>query len=156
MSDTKPATGPAPTAIAAGLSRLRRGSLAVLVLTVVEYLIGMYVNLYVTVPRADHGSSLGTEISNGPAALSLHAVVGLLLGLGALGVLVQSVLARHWVAVGVSAVGLLALGFASVAGTGFTSTSDNSASMAMSVLTGAALLCYAANLYVLRLAGRGG
>ena len=107
-------------------------------------------------PKADHGSSLGTEISNGPAALSLHAVVGLLLGLGALGVLVQSVLARHWAVAGVSAVGLLAMAFASVAGAGFTSTGDDSASMAMSVLTGVALLCYAVNLCVLRLAGRGG
>ena len=107
-------------------------------------------------PKADHGSSLGTEISNGPAALSLHAVVGLLLGLGALGVLVQSVLARHWAVASVSAVGLLAMAFASVAGAGFTSTGDDSASMAMSVLTGVALLCYAVNLCVLRLAGRGG
>jgi hypothetical protein len=48
--------------------------------------------------------------------LSLHAVVGLLLGLGALGVLVQSVLARHWVVAGVSSVGLVWLAFASVAG----------------------------------------
>jgi hypothetical protein len=155
MGDTEPDAGLAPTAVTAGLSRLRRGSLAVLALTVVEYLIGMDVNLYVTVPRADHGSSLGTEISNGPAALSLHAVAGLLLGLGALGVLVQSVLARHWVVAGVSAAGLLSLAFASVAGAGFTSTGDNSASMAMSVLTGVALLCYAANLYVLRPAGAG-
>ena len=51
------------------------------------------------------------------------------------------------------AVGLLAMAFASVAGTGFTSTGDDSASMAMPVLTGVALLCYAVNLYVLRLAG---
>jgi hypothetical protein len=155
MSDTEPGAGPAPTSTAAGLSRLRRGSLAVLVLTVAEYVIGMYVNLYVTVPRADHGSSLGTEIANGPAALSLHAVAGLLLGLGAVGVLVQSVLARHWAVTGVSAAGLLAMAFASVGGTGFTSTGDNSASMAMSVLTGVALLCYAANLYLLRPAGAG-
>ncbi len=156
MSDIEPAAGPAPTAVAAGSRRLWRGSLAVLVLTVAEYLIGMYVNLYVSVPQADHGSSLGTEISNGPAVLSLHAVVGLLLGLGALGVLVQSVLAKHWAVAGVSAVGLLAMALASVAGTGFTSTGDSSASMAMAVLTGVALLCYAANLYMLRLAARGG
>ncbi len=31
-------------------ARARRGSLAVLVLTVAEYGIGMYVNLYVTIP----------------------------------------------------------------------------------------------------------
>jgi hypothetical protein len=54
----------------------------------------------------------------------------------------------------VSAVGLLALAFASVAGAGFVSTGDNSASMAMSALTGVALLCYAVNLYVLSPAAR--
>jgi hypothetical protein len=76
---------------------LRRGSLAVLVLVVVEYGIGMYVNVYVAVPRADHGGGLASAIANGPATLSIHAVLGLLLGVGALGVLLQAVLARHWV-----------------------------------------------------------
>jgi hypothetical protein len=147
---TESASRPLRAGAPAALSRLRRGSLAVLVLIAAEFGIGMYVNLYVTVPRADHGGSLGTAISNGPAALSLHAVVGLLLGLGALGVLVQSVMARHWAAVAFSAAGLLALGFASVAGTGFTATGDASASMAMSGLTAVAVVCYAANIYALR------
>ena len=131
------------------LSRLRRGSMAALALVVVEYAIGMYVNLYVTVPGADRGRGLSTAISNGPVLLSLHAVVGLVLGLAGLGVLVQSIMARRWMVVGVSAVGLLALALASVAGAGFVNTRDTSASMAMSMLTGIALLCYAANLYVL-------
>jgi hypothetical protein len=51
---------PVSTAPAAGLNRLRRGSLAVLVLIVAEYGIGMYVNLYVTVPSADHDHSVGS------------------------------------------------------------------------------------------------
>ena len=42
----RPVSTPAP----ASLARLRRGSLAVLVLVVAEYLIGMYVNLFVTIP----------------------------------------------------------------------------------------------------------
>ena len=112
----------------------------------VEYAIGMYVNLYVTVPGADHGGSLGSAISNGPASLSVHAV----LGLGALGVAAQSILVRHWGLIAASVIGLLAMIFASVAGTGFTSTGADSASMAMSLLTGIAMLCYAANLYLLR------
>ncbi len=148
---------PAPrahTAATAGLARLRRGSLAVLVLLVVEYAIGIYVNLYVTVPRADHGGGLGSAIANGPTSLSAHAVIGLLLGLGALGVAAQSILTRHWGLIALSVIGLLSMIFASVAGTGFTSTGDDSASMAMSVLTGVAVLCYAANLYVLRPIGR--
>ena len=141
---------------ATGLARLRRGSLAVLMLLVVEYAIGMYVNLYVTVPRADHGGSLGGAIADGPASLSLHVVLGLLLRLGALGVAAQSVLVRHWGLVAASAIGLLAMIFASVAGTGFTSTGDASASMAMSVLTGVAMLSYAVSLYLLRPAARRG
>lgn len=148
--ETESSAPRARTATTAGLARLRRGILAVLVLLVAEYAIGMYVNLYVTVPGADHGSSLGSAISNGPASLSVHAVVGLLLGLGALGAAAQSILVRHWGLIAASVIGLLAMIFAAVAGTGFTSTGADSASMAMSVLTGIAMLCYAANLYLLR------
>lgn len=144
---------PAPVA---GLARLRCGSLAVLVLLVVEYAIGMYVNLYVAVPGADHGGSVGDAISNGPASLSLHAMLGLLLGLGALGVAAQSVLLRHRGLIVASVIGLLAMIFASVAGTGFTSTGDDSASMAMSVLTGVAMLCYVANLAIVHAGSRRG
>jgi hypothetical protein len=150
------AAKPVHTAFETARARLRRGSLSALVLVVVEYVIGMYVNLYVTVPAADRGRSLNTAISTGPALLSVHAAVGLLLGLAGLGVLVQSIMARHWMVVAMSAVGLLALAFASVAGAGFVRTGDTSASMAMSVLTGIALLCYAVNLYVLDAAGRRG
>ena len=52
-------------------------------LLVLEYAIGMYVNLCITVPGAYHGGSLGSAISNRPAPLSVYAVIGLLLGLGA-------------------------------------------------------------------------
>jgi hypothetical protein len=88
--------------------------------------------------------------------LSAHAVIGLLLGLSALAVLVLSVIARRPSAIVVSAVGLFALAVASVAGTSFTSTGRSADSMAMSVMTGVALLCYAANLYLLPSATRRG
>jgi hypothetical protein len=148
----RPASTPAP----ARLARLRRGSLAVLVLVVAEYLIGMYVNLFVTIPRADHGHSVGSAIANGPAILATHAVIGLLLGLAALGVLVQAIMARHAGAIAASAVGLFALAFASAAGAGFTGSGHPADSMAMSVLTGVGLLCYAASLYLLPPPGRRG
>ncbi len=44
--DARSAARPARTAATAGRARLRRGSLAVLVLVVVEYGIGMHVNVY--------------------------------------------------------------------------------------------------------------
>ena len=147
--DAESPARPVKTATAS-LARVRRGSLAVLVLVVVEYGIGMYVNLYVAIPRADHGHSVGSAIANGPATLSIHAVIGLLLGLGALGVLVQAVMARHLGAIAASAVGLFALAFASAAGASFTSSGQPAESMGMSVLTGVGLLCYAAILYLLR------
>lgn len=87
-TDAETSAQPARTAAPARLARVRQASLAVLVLLVAEYVIGMYVSLYVTVPRADHGHGLGSAITNGPAMLSIHAVIGLLLGLAALGLLV--------------------------------------------------------------------
>ena len=154
--DAESPARPLHAAGAAGLARLRRGSLAVLVLTVVEYGIGMYVNLYVTVPQADHGASVGSAITNGPATLSTHAVIGLLLGLGALVVLVQALLARHPGAITASAVGVFALASADATGASFTSSARPADSMGMSVLTGVALLCYVANLYLLRPSGQRG
>jgi hypothetical protein len=149
-TDAQPPARPGGSTTAAGSATVRRGSLAVLVLLVAEYGTGMYVNLYATIPRADHRAGLGSTISNGPAILSIHAVIGLLLGLGALGVLVQAVIARHPGVIASSAVGLFALAFASVTGASFASSQQPSESMAMSVLTGVGLLCYAANLYLLR------
>ena len=154
--DAKSPARPVRAAAPAGLARVRRGSLAVLVLLVAEYGIGMYVNLYVTIPRADHDHGLGSAIANGPVTLGIHAVVGLLLGLGAVGVLVQAIIARHLGVIVLSAIGLFALAFASVAGASFTSSGNTAESMAMSVLTGAGLLCYAANLYLLPSPGERG
>ena len=144
---------PSGTGAVAGLAQVRRASLVALVLVLAEYVIGMYVNLYTTIPRADHGHGVGTAITNGPVMLSLHAVIGLLLGLGALGVLVQAVRSRRPAVIAWSAVGLFAL---AAAGAGFTSTGDRAGSMAMSVLTGVALLCYAANIYLVRPPGAPG
>jgi hypothetical protein len=154
--DAKTVTRPVSTPAPASLARLRRGSLAVLVLVVAEYLIGMYVNLFVTIPRADHGHGVGSAIANGPAILATHAVIGLLLGLAALGVLVQAIMARHAGAIAASAAGLFALAFASAAGASFTTSGHPADSMAMSVLTGVGLLCYAANLYLLPPPGQRG
>ena len=64
--------------------------------------------------------------------------------------LTQAVLAGHRGAIAASALGLFALAFADVAGTGYISSGDAGAAMGMAVLTGVALLCYATNLYLPR------
>jgi hypothetical protein len=77
------------------VSGLRRASFAAFVMLVVQFAVGIYVSLYVTVPSADHGHGFGQAIANGPAGLTLHIVLGLLLILAALGFLVQAILARQ-------------------------------------------------------------
>ena len=151
QSPATPASPPASPAAAsrrARLTRVRRASLAVLILIVAEYVLGMYVNLYVAVPAADAGHGLGTAISEGPALLTAHAVLGLALALGALAVLVNAVLARSPAIITAAAAGLIALALAASAGSSFTATGRPGDSMAMSVLTGVALLCYAVVSYL--------
>jgi len=131
------------------MTTIRRASLAVLAILVLEYGIGMYVNLYATLPRTDRGASIAAAVAHGPAAVSTHTVLGLLLGLGAIAVLVQAVRSRRPAVIAASALGLFAVAFAAVTGASFTSTGNQADSMAMAVMTGIALLCYAANLYLL-------
>jgi hypothetical protein len=131
------------------MTTIRRASLAVLAILVVEYGIGVYVSLYATVPSTDHGAGIATAIARGPAALSTHAVLGLLLGLGAIAVLVQAIRTRRPAVIVASALGLFAVAVAAATGASFTSTGEAADSMAMAVMTGVALLCYAANLYLL-------
>jgi hypothetical protein len=133
---------------------LRRASLAALVLLLVQYGIGIGVNLYVTVPAADRGHSIGTAISNGPGALTVHIVLGLLLILAAAGLVVQAIRARHRGVIVTSVIGLLALVGAAAQGAAFVGKSHPSASMTMAILTGVALLCYGISLYLLGSPGR--
>jgi hypothetical protein len=131
------------------MTTIRRASLAVLAILVVEYGIGVYVSLYATVPSTDHGAGIATAIARGPAALSTHAVLGLLLSLGSVAVLVQAIRTRRPAVIVASALGLFAVAVAAATGASFTSTGEAADSMAMAVMTGVALLCYAANLYLL-------
>jgi hypothetical protein len=129
---------------------LRRASFGAVGTLVVQYGLGIGVNLYVTLPKGDHGHGVGTAISNGPAVLSIHAVVGLLLGLAAIGVLVRAAIARDRLVSVISLVGLLAVAGAALGGSRFVSHGTPGASMTMAILTAVALLAYAANLFILK------
>jgi hypothetical protein len=136
--------------LAGRVKALRRASFAGLVLLLIQYGLGMYTNIYVTVPSADKGGGFGKAISNGPAALSVHAVLALLLALAAIGLLVQAVLARYWTVVTAAAIALIAIIGAAFSGVNFTNTGGpDGASMTMAVLAGLAILCYGTVLYLL-------
>jgi hypothetical protein len=139
-------TGPLTARRASGL---RRAGFATFVLLVVQFALGMYVNLYVTVPGADHGHGFGQALTNGPAGLTVHIILGLLLILAALGFAVQAVLARQPALITAAVLGLLTMIGATASGSSFTGNGQNGASMTMAVLSAVGLLCYGTSLFLL-------
>ena len=74
--------------------RFRRLTLAIMVLLVLEFLVGMWVNLFVTISSHHPGAAtrygmgaaagIGWALTAGPRALGLHVALGLVLGACAL------------------------------------------------------------------------
>lgn len=143
---------------AAHLEIARRTALGLGIGVVVQYALGIWVNLYVTVPARDHGGGLATAIgralANGPVALGIHAGLGLLLVLGSISLVVRSVLSRSRALIAASAVFFLALLGAASSGASFVDTGQDSASASMAMLTGVALICSLISLYVSGSPGR--
>ena len=136
----------APARQARQLSGLRRASLGALVMLIVQFGLGIGVNLYISLPGK---GSAGDAFSNGPL-LVLHVVVGLLLVVAAVGLLVRAIIARHGPVIAAAAVGLVAIATAATQGFSFVSDGTNAASLAMALATGVAMLCYAIALYLVR------
>ena len=132
------------------MSGLRKTSAGISVMLLVQYGLGMGVNLYARVPPADHGAgiaaALGRALTSQPAVLAVHGALGLLLLVAGVNVLTRAVLVRQPRAIAASAAGLAAIVGAAVSGAAFVSNGQAGASMAMAILTGVALLCYLANL----------
>ena len=141
---------------AGGVAILRRISLGMAIALLVQYGLGMVVNLDVTVPARDQGggvfTAIGRALANGPAGLAIHAGLGLgelLLIVGAIQLVVRSVLAGHRPLIWLSSVSLLAIIGAALNGAAFVNSGNDGASLGMAMLTGIALLCMTISLYVL-------
>jgi hypothetical protein len=135
-----------PAVQARRLAGLRQASLGALVMLIVQFGLGIGVNLYISLPAK---GSAGDAFSNGPL-LALHVVIGLLLIVTAIGLLVRAIIARHGPVIAAAAVGLLAIATAATQGFSFVSDGTNAASLAMGLATGVAMLCYVIALYLVR------
>jgi hypothetical protein len=152
---TRPAIGlegrPAPAAIRDDRG-LRPNSFAAVVMLLVEYGLGIWVNLYAEIPASDHGkgvlAAFGAAVADGPVALTLHALLGTLLLATATALIIRAVLARKTATMVISAVALLAVIAAWLSGTRFVGASADGASFGMAAATGVALLCYVIILFV--------
>jgi hypothetical protein len=152
MIDSDPAQARS-TAAAGQLDIVRRMSLGVAVALLVQYALGMVVNLYVTVPARDHGggilTAVGRAFANGPAAVAIHAGLGLLLIVGGINLVVRSARSRHRPLIWLSAVSLASILGAALNGAAFVNSGSNGPSLGMAMLTGVALLCSVVSLYIL-------
>jgi hypothetical protein len=134
---------------------LRPNCFAAVVMLLLEYGLGIWVNLYVQIPASDHGkgtfAAFGAAVADGPAALALHALLGTLLLVTAVTLIFRAVLARKTVTTVIGVVALLAIITAWLSGARFTGASASGASFSMATATGLALLCYVIILFVPRL-----
>ena len=132
------------TTAAAGLERLRGNCMGALVLLILQFAVGMGVNLYVTIPA---GKSFLPAVF-GSALLAAHAVIALLLLGAAIGALVRSVRARRLVPL--TSASLLAILVAAFAGSSFVGSGADSASLTMALAAAVAMFSYVAAIFRLR------
>lgn len=124
---------PAP---ASPLAALRGNCMGAAVLLIIEFGLGMGVNLFVALP--EHRPFFSSVF--GSAVLAAHAIVALALLGAAIGAVVRAIRARR--AVAFTSVGLAAILAAGAAGASFAASPADGASLAMALATAVAMFCY--------------
>ena len=141
---TLPKTGNRVPAAPPRLATLRGNCMGAAVLLIVQFALGIGLNLYVTLPSGK--SFFATVFSS--AALAVHAIVALALLGAAISAVVRAVRARR--AVAFTSAGLVAILVAAGAGVSFAGNQSNGASLTMALATAAAMFCYLAAIFSLR------
>jgi peptidoglycan/LPS O-acetylase OafA/YrhL len=133
------------------LTRQMRGAATgLMVMLILQFGLGIGVNLFITPKKG----GIGEAFSNGPL-LALHAILGVLIFLAAIGLLNRAITARHRVLITAAAIGLGAVLGALINGAFFLKNGANGPSMGMAVSGLAAMLCYTVCLRVLGSGQRG-
>jgi hypothetical protein len=128
-------------------------------LLIIQYLLGMVANLFVTIPAHHPGAraanyfagavdGLGWLIADGPAWAAAHAVLGMALVVAAFGSLVLSLRQASRASAAVSVLGALAILGAGFNGASFVTYGKNINSMIMAGLWALALACYLVGLFL--------
>lgn len=142
------------------IERIRVGYFVVLLLLVIQFLLGMAVNLFVTIPRDHPGAnppeyfggvaqSVTWAVLHGPLLLILHAGLGLFLVLNSVQLLGQGIRTRNrrlWLPAAFGALGVIAAGFN---GGSFLNYDQDFSSMLMAVFFAIAVTSYVIGLFLL-------
>ena len=153
MTGSQAVAPPSAQKMQARQAGLRQASLAIVIVLIVQFALGISVNLYVTLPAAGHPGH-ASWFGNGPL-LALHAALGMFLVLAAVFVLVRAIMARNRTLIATSAAGLVAIFLAFFFGSNYTDKLTNGYSLGMAIAFAAALACYIVGLYVLTARRRG-
>jgi hypothetical protein len=134
------------------VANLRTNSFAAVVMLLIQYGLGIWVNLYAKLPQADQGATVITgvvrAITNGPVGLTLHAILGLILIATATTAIIRTTRIGRELLLVIAVVGLVSILLAGITGARFVGTGDNGASLIMALATAVAILCYALILFV--------
>jgi hypothetical protein len=139
--------------------RLLAVNFAACVLLLIQYVLGMVVNLYVTLPGRHPGagaanyfggaaSGLAWVIPDGPAWAAAHAAFGLALVLAAFGAIALTRRHGSRAATVASVLGALAIVGAGFNGASFLNYGHSFSSMIMAALWALALACYVTGMFL--------
>ena len=125
---------------------MSRDCLGTIVVLVLQFGLGMTLNLFVTVPPVDARAGFLTEVRTAPLGLTAHALLGTLLLCAAIVLVTRAVRTQDRLVIAFAATGLVAVAGAFTAGEMFVRDGRDSVSLAMALLTGVALVSYAGAL----------
>jgi hypothetical protein len=146
-------------------ARLARTALLMVIALVIQFGIGMVVNLFVKIPDSHPGAnppeyfggvadSIGWAIGHGPLALATHVGLGLFLVLVSLWLIVTAVAAHDRRLITFAVSGALLVNGAAFNGGSFLAYNKDLSSLLMALLFAVAVLCYVGILYALIDTGR--
>ena len=139
--------------------QMRNQFLGTLVFLIVQFLLGIAVNLFVTIPTSHPGAnppeyfggvvqSVTWAILHGHVLLQIHAVLGLLLVLNALGLLLAAIRSRMRDLIWVTSLGLFGVLAAGFNGGSFLNYNQDFSSMIMATFFAWAVIAYMVGLFL--------
>jgi hypothetical protein len=139
--------------------QMRNQFLGTLIFLVIQFLLGMAVNLFVTIPIDHPGAnppeyfggvvqSVAWAILHGHVLLQIHAVLGLLLVLNALGLLIAAIRSRAKDLIWVTALGLFGVLAAGFNGGSFLNYNQDFSSMIMASFFAWAVIAYVVGIFL--------
>jgi hypothetical protein len=142
-----------------GRERLRSQFLAIEIFLVIQFLLGMAVNLFVMIPTDHPGAnppeyfngvvqSVTWAILHGHVLLIIHASLGLVLVLNGVGLLVAAIRTRARDLITITALGALGILAAGFNGGSFLNYNQDFSSMLMAVFFAVSVISYAVGLFV--------